>query len=97
VPGHAAQSRETTVTAELIQIRRGELGTVAGVVYWSEFIHGDDIYATPSAIQLVRARITTAEAQIHARLARGEMHCICDLVQFTVPWEPLTERLTSKV
>jgi hypothetical protein len=64
VHGHATQSRETAVTAELIQIRRGELGTVAGVVYWPEFIHGDDIYATPSAIQSVRARITMAEARI---------------------------------
>jgi hypothetical protein len=97
VPGHAAQSRETAVTAELIQIRHGELGTVTGVVYWPEFIHGDDIYVTPSAIQSVRAQITTAEARIRVRLTGGEMHCISDLVQFTVPWEPLTERLTSKV
>jgi hypothetical protein len=55
VPGHVAQSREMAVTAELIQIRRGELGTMAGVVYWPEFIHGDDIYATPSVIQSIRS------------------------------------------
>ena len=71
--GHAAQSQETAVTGELIQTRRGELGTVAGVVYWPEFIHGDDIYATPSAIQSVRARITATKARIRVWLAGGEV------------------------
>jgi hypothetical protein len=32
VPGYVAQGREATVTGELIRIRRGNLGTVAGVV-----------------------------------------------------------------
>jgi hypothetical protein len=34
VPGHVAPSREAAVTGELIQIRRGECCTVAGIVYW---------------------------------------------------------------
>jgi hypothetical protein len=34
--GHVAPSRETAVAGELIQIRRGECGTVAGIVYWPE-------------------------------------------------------------
>jgi hypothetical protein len=34
VPGHLAPSREAAVAGELIQIRRGECGTVAGIVYW---------------------------------------------------------------
>jgi hypothetical protein len=41
MPGHAAQSRKTAVTSVLIGFHRGELGTVAGIVYWPRLIHGD--------------------------------------------------------
>jgi hypothetical protein len=34
VLGHVASSHEAAVAGELIQIHRGELGTVAGIVYW---------------------------------------------------------------
>jgi hypothetical protein len=36
VPGHVAPSREAAIIGELIQICRGECGTVAGIVYWPE-------------------------------------------------------------
>jgi hypothetical protein len=36
VPGYVASSREAAVAGELIQIRCGELGTVAEIVYWLE-------------------------------------------------------------
>jgi hypothetical protein len=36
VPGYVASSREAAVAGELIQIHCGELGTVAGIVYWPE-------------------------------------------------------------
>ena len=73
VPRYVAQGREAAVTGELIRSDRGKLGTVAGVNYWSEDIHGDDIYSTPSAIQPIRARIKTAKARIYARLVGGKV------------------------
>jgi hypothetical protein len=36
VPGHVVPSHEAAVAGELIQIRCGECGTVAGIVYWPE-------------------------------------------------------------
>jgi hypothetical protein len=36
VPGYVASSREAAVVSELIQIHRGELGTMAGIVYRPE-------------------------------------------------------------
>jgi hypothetical protein len=73
VPRYVAQGREAAVTGELIQSDRGKLGTVAGVNYWSEDIHGDDIYSTPSVIQWIRARIMAAKARICVQLVGGEV------------------------
>jgi hypothetical protein len=53
VPRYVAQGREAAVTGELIRSDRGKLGSVAGVNYWLEDIHGDDIYSTPSVIQSI--------------------------------------------
>jgi hypothetical protein len=67
VPGHTGQGRKAAVTGILIGFHRGELGTVAGVVYWPGLFRGDDICVTLSAIQTFQAQITTAEARIRAR------------------------------
>jgi hypothetical protein len=73
VPRYVAQGREAAVTGELIRSDRGKLGIVAGVNYWSEDIHDDDIYSIPSVIQPIRARIKTAKARIYARLVGGKV------------------------
>jgi hypothetical protein len=54
VPRYVAQGHEAAVTCELIRSDRGKLGTVARINYWSEDIHGDDIYSNPSVIQSIR-------------------------------------------
>jgi hypothetical protein len=59
VSRYMAQDREMAVTGELILIHRGELGTVAEIIYWSKLIHGS---VTPSVIRSTRARIEMAAA-----------------------------------
>jgi hypothetical protein len=73
VPRYVAQGREAAVTIKLIRSGRGKLGTVAGVNYWSEDIHDDDIYSIPSVIQLIRKRIKMAKARICTRLIGDEV------------------------
>jgi hypothetical protein len=63
MPRHAAQGWKAAVTGELILIHRGELGTVAEIIYWPKLIHGS---VTPSVIRSTRARIETAAARIAA-------------------------------
>jgi hypothetical protein len=60
MPRHTAQGRKAAVTGEFILIHRGELGTVAEIIYWPELIHG----VTSSVIRSTRARIDTAAARI---------------------------------
>jgi hypothetical protein len=43
--GHAAQGRVTVITGVLIHFRRGNDGTVAGVIYRLKFIPGGDLQA----------------------------------------------------
>jgi hypothetical protein len=61
MPRHAAQGRKAAITGDLILIHRGERGTVAGIIYWPEVIHGG---VTPSVIRSTRARIETTMARI---------------------------------
>jgi hypothetical protein len=61
MPRHTAQGRKAAVTGEFILIHRGELGTVAEIIYWPELIHGG---VTSSVIRSTRARIDTAAARI---------------------------------
>jgi hypothetical protein len=49
VPGHVAPSREAAVASELIEIRRGECGTVARIVYWPE-LSTATIFTRPRAL-----------------------------------------------
>jgi hypothetical protein len=51
--GYVAQGRATGVTGVLIGFHRGEHGTVAGILYRLEFIHGGDPCLIPSAIHSV--------------------------------------------
>ena len=64
MPRHVAQGRKAAVTGVLIGFHRGELCTVAGILYWPELIHGDDLYMTSSVIQLIQSRITPTRARI---------------------------------
>jgi hypothetical protein len=64
MPRHVAQGRKAAVTGVLIGFHRGELCTVAGILYWPELIHGDDLYMTSSVIQLIQSRITLTRARI---------------------------------
>jgi hypothetical protein len=50
--GYVAQGRATGVTGVLICFHRGEHGTVAGILYRLEFIHGRD----PCLIPLLSTR-----------------------------------------
>jgi hypothetical protein len=62
MPRHAAQSRKVAVTGVPIGFHRGKFCTVAGILYWPELIHGDDLFTTSSVIQLIQSRITPARA-----------------------------------
>ena len=47
MPRNTAQGRKAAVTGVLIRFHHDELCTVAGILYWSELIHGG---VTPSVI-----------------------------------------------
>jgi hypothetical protein len=49
VPEHVAQDQQAAVAGELIQIRRGECGTVAEIVYWPE-LSTATIFTRPRAL-----------------------------------------------
>jgi hypothetical protein len=71
VPRHVAQGREEAISGEPIQGGRDTLG-YGGRSKIAVEVHPWVIFLTPDAIQLIRARITTAIARIRVRLIGGE-------------------------
>jgi hypothetical protein len=71
VPRHMAQGREEAISGEPIQGGRDTLG-YGGRSKIAVEVHPWAIFPTPGAIQLIRARITTAIARIRAQLVGGK-------------------------
>jgi hypothetical protein len=70
MPRHVAQSRKAVVTGAPIGFHRGKFCTMAGILYWPELIHCDDLFTTSSVIQLIQLQITPARARIVAGVRR---------------------------
>jgi hypothetical protein len=71
VPRHMAQGHEESISGEPIQGGRDTLG-YGGRSKIAAGVHPRAIFLTPGAIQLIRARITTAIARIRMRLVGGK-------------------------